>query len=361
MDKTEQFFAEMERRYPALRAEGRREWPVPRSGGDSLTDQIVESEALRRFVAQRQRTSDDIVVRGWVPEPGERFEARLKYLPSQQFAIPTERMGQLPFPTAPRMRMRDLMTVIGVDTPLIVFDRVTGYSNNAAGVAEGVAKPTSVIVSSQQTTKVSKIATFMATSREAVDDVDRLRQSIDAYLELFIGLEEDDEILNGVGLGGNELVGFLGTAGVQTTAVGGGTNPKLAAIRHAVTLVQTCFTDTGFEPNALVLHPTDAEELDLLLDGNNRYLLLPEGGPPTETPQRRIWNLPVVVTPKIAEGTGLVGDFRQAFVASLSPLTIRITDSHSDWFQLNKLAIVAEERLALAIQTPAAFCKVTGL
>jgi hypothetical protein len=41
--------------------------------------------------------------------------------------------------------------------------------------------------------------------------------------------------------------------------------------------------------------------------------------------------------------------------------SIRISENHSDFFVRNAIAILAEERIALAVKRPESFCKITGI
>ena len=40
---------------------------------------------------------------------------------------------------------------------------------------------------------------------------------------------------------------------------------------------------------------------------------------------------------------------------------IRVSENHSDFFVRNAIAILAEERIALAVKRPESFCTVTGI
>ncbi|MCH7801648.1 MAG: phage major capsid protein [Chloroflexi bacterium] len=62
------------------------------------------------------------------------------------------------------------------------------------------------------------------------------------------------------------------------------------------------------------------------------------------------------------EGQGLVGDFRN-FVQLFERrgVTVKVSDSHSDFFIKGKQAIRADMRVALVIYRPAAFVELTDL
>ncbi len=89
----------------------------------------------------------------------------------------------------------------------------------------------------------------------------------------------------------------------------------------------------------------------------------PRGRRPLAAPIARVlWGLPVAVTAACPVGVALVGCFRSAArIFCKGPIRVEVTNSHANFFIENKVAIRAEERLALAVYREAAFGKVTGL
>jgi len=85
------------------------------------------------------------------------------------------------------------------------------------------------------------------------------------------------------------------------------------------------------------------------------------GGPAAEGLDR-IWGLPVRQTTALTQNTVLVGAFRpHAQIFRRAALTITLSSEHSDYFVKRKVAIMAEERIALAIYRVTAFCTITGM
>jgi HK97 family phage major capsid protein len=69
-----------------------------------------------------------------------------------------------------------------------------------------------------------------------------------------------------------------------------------------------------------------------------------------------------VVTTAISAGTALVGAFQiGAQIFRRQGISVDMTNSNEDDFRKNLVAIRAEERLALAVYRPLAFCTVTGI
>ena len=75
--------------------------------------------------------------------------------------------------------------------------------------------------------------------------------------------------------------------------------------------------------------------------------------------EARLWRLPMVATPAIDEGYALVGSFGiGATLYDRQEGNIRVAEQHSDFFVRNAVAILAEERLALAVKRPESFVEV---
>ncbi len=336
----------------------------------AIGEQFTESQAVKDFVKSQAKNTPEFPVNmkawGYGLKAGERINSRFDINVKAGEVItsmfPSERT-YLPFAEFPqrRFRLRDLIPVAGLGTPQIEYARITGYSNLAAGAAELASKPQSQIFTQVVVDAVKLIATFMPVTRQAVADVPGLAGYINQVLVYFMQLSEDAQILSGAG-GGTDMTGILNVPGIQSRPKGADT--YIDAIRKAITDLQIAFTDAGFQPNGVVMHPRDWETFELQKDTTNKYLLIPfvetaaEGGP--QPP--RLWRLPVVPTPAMTLGTALVGAFDiGATLWTYEDVTLRITDSHSDFFVKNLLAVLAEYRELLAVYFPRAFVQVTGL
>lgn len=278
-------------------------------------------------------------------------------------------------------RVRDLFPVRKTNAQVIEYFRQLGFTsisnaqfnaganagvysddNNAAAVAEraneafGV-KPQSTFQFVGEQAPVRTLAHFEAAHRNVLADEPQLRSIIDNELLYGLRLFEDAQILNGNGQGEN-LKGVLQTTGIQTYNWSSGAfapvaDTKADALRRAATLSFLAY----YEPSGIVMHPNDWEDIELSKDLNGQYLVavsVAMGGEP------RVWRMPVIETPAIAEGTALVGAFGTgAQLYDREDASIRISEQHSDFFIRNAIVILAEQRLALAVKRPEAFVKVT--
>lgn len=256
-------------------------------------------------------------------------------------------------------RVRDLFPSRTTTAAVVEYFRMTGFTNNAAAVAERdgaafAAKPQSGFTFVGEQAPVRTLAHWEAAHRNVLADEPQLRSIIDNELLYGLRLQEDDQILNGDGTGEN-LTGVLETSGIQTYDWSDGVigDNKADALRRAATLSFLAY----YEPTGIVLHPNDWEDIELAKDDNGQYLVAVSvalGGEP------RLWRIPVVDTPAMTEGTALVGAFGTgAQLYDREQASIRISEQHADFFVRNAIVVLAEQRLALAVKRPEAFVKVS--
>ena len=265
-------------------------------------------------------------------------------------------------------RVRDLFPSRTTTAAVIEYFRQLGFTsagggtNNAGPVAERAsgafaAKPQSSMVFEGHQAPVRTLAHWEAAHRNVLADEPQLRSIIDNELMYGLRLLEDTQILNGDGTGEN-LLGVLQTPGIQEYDWSSGatapvSDTKADAIRRAATLSFLSY----YEPTGVVMHPNDWEDIELTKDANGQYLVavsVAMGGEP------KLWRIPAIDTPAIAEGTCLVGAFGTgAQLYDREQASIRISEQHADFFVRNAIVVLAEQRLALAVKRPEAFVKVT--
>lgn len=245
--------------------------------------------------------------------------------------------------------------------PTIRIFKETSYTNAATAVAEEGQKPEATFALEEVDFGVKKLAVIGRISDEMLSDFPAVRDYVNSRLGFMVQSKEDSELLNGDGTS-NRITGVLSTSGIQTEAAGASPT-TVDAVHKAITKVQSI---GFFQPDTIVLNPNDWQTLRLTKDSNGQYLA---GGPFTGaygvggySVAGFLWGLPVVTTTAIAQGTGLVGAFRLGGqIFRRMGLSMEMTNSDASDFQYNRIAIRAEERLALVVYRPLAFCTVTGI
>ena len=219
---------------------------------------------------------------------------------------------------------------------------VTTYSG-ASGEVEG-AKPEGKLEFEQVQANVKTIAVWIPATKQALSDAAQIRGIIDGELRDDLMEELEEQVLDGSGAGAN-MTGILNTTGILTQAWN---TDLLTTIRQARTTLRV--TGRSF-PTAIVMHPNDAESLDLLTDEDGRFYF----GGPRIGEQWPVWRVPVVESESLPEGEALMGDFRKAVLWDREQATIQVSDSHEDFFTRNMVAILAEMRAAFGVIRPSAF------
>jgi HK97 family phage major capsid protein len=276
-----------------------------------------------------------------------------------QFATP-QRLGIVPRQHRV-MRVRDLFDVQQTSTNMIEFFRVTGFTNAASTVAERNGgnnafgeKPQSSMTVVGVQAPVRTIAHYEVAHRNVLDDEQTLRGIIDNELLYGLRLVEDDQILNGDGMGQN-LLGVRKASGVQHSSWSEGAvyDTRIDAIRRGITKSLLAY----YEPTGMIVHPMDLESIELTKDDIKNYMMVMSVAMGAEA---RLWRLPIVSTPAIEEGKVLLGSFGiGATLFDRMEGNIRVSEQHSDFFVRNAVAVLAEERLALAVKRPESFVEVS--
>ena len=280
-----------------------------------------------------------------------------------------QQLGLLdPFYQRP-LTIRDLVTPGTTATDTIEYVKLVSVTNNAAAVAEattsavigsgdpavttvqGGLKPESAMVFEKATTNVKTLAHWIPATKRALSDASQIQTLIDAFLIYGLDEELEDQIVSGNGVGEN-LLGVSATSGIQTQAAPAGAETIFDTTRKARTKVQIGGRSI---PTAYVFNPINWQTIDLLRDGNERFY----GAGPFQVSTPTLWGLPVVESEAVPAGTAYVADWRKAVLWDRQQASIQVTDSHSDFFIRNLVAILAELRAAFGILRPSAFVKIT--
>lgn len=255
------------------------------------------------------------------------------------------------------LTVRNLVTVGDTDSDIVEWVREDTFTNAAAETAEATAttgtsgtKPESALAYSVVQSNVRNIAHWIPATKRALADVGQLRTLIDQRLRDGVDLRLDSQMINGDGTGEN-LRGILNTSGILSQSGTG--MPAVEALLRAITLIRLQF----LEPTAILMHPNDFMGMRLAQDANGNYIF----GPPNVAAPAQVWGVPIAQSTVIAENTAIVGKWNEAILWVREGATVSASDSHSDFFVRNMVAVLAEGRFAFGVPRPAAFCQVTAI
>lgn len=251
-----------------------------------------------------------------------------------------------------RLTIRDLVAPGTTNSNAYEYVRETGFTNNAAVVGEGMAKPYSDLKFGLENANVRTIAHLFKGSRQILDDAAALQSFIDARARYGLLLAEEAQLLYGNGTG-NNLHGIIPQAQVYAAPAGIDVQALQRIDRIRLALLQATLAE--FPSTGVVLNPIDWAAIELLKDGEGRYII----GKPQEGTAPRLWNLPVVETQAIVQDQFLVGAFSLAAqILDRMGIEVLVSTENDKDFENNMVTIRAEERLAFAVYRPEAF--VTG-
>ncbi len=249
-----------------------------------------------------------------------------------------------------QLTIRDLVMPGQTASSTIEYVKETGFTNNAAPVAETTAKPYSDLTFDMTSSPVRVLAHLFKASRQILDDAPALRSYIDGRARYGLRFVEENQLLNGSGTGQN-LHGLVPQATAFNPAFAAADETAIDRLRLAV--LQVVLAE--YPATAFVLNPIDWAKIELTKDAGGNYIIGNPQGSLTPT----LWNLPVVSTQAMAAGEFLTGAF--SFAAQIfdrMDIEVLLSSENVDDFEKNLFTIRAEERLAFAVYRPESF--VTG-
>lgn len=252
----------------------------------------------------------------------------------------------------PRLHVRDLIMPGQTANNTVYYIKETGFTNNAAAVAENAAKPYSEITLAEVNSAVRTIAHLLKQSKQIMDDLPQLQSFINGRLMTGLKRVEDFQLLFGSGTGQN-LNGIFTQATAYAAPITVADPTWVDILRLA--MLQAELADLPATGHAL--HRSDWAAIELTKDLEGRYLF----ANPMANTTPMMWGLPVAETNHSAMlGKFLTGSFAQgAQIFDREDANIIISTENSDDFEKNMISIRCEERLALAVYRPEAFIKGT--
>jgi len=259
-----------------------------------------------------------------------------------------QRVGTIEPLPSPRISTLALIPEIPTGANAVSYFLESTETGGPEPVAEGQEKPNFTLTGALVTEEVEAVAGMAAVTRQTLDDAPFMAGFVDTRLRRALEVEKEYQVLAGDGTSPN-LSGFLDRS---TSHQVHGADTLIDAIYKAA---DKCYEDGGYPADAVVLTPANWQPIALGKDDVNRYY---GDGPFGKVLGDTIWGLRVVKTRQAALATTLlVGAYAEAsFVAVRDGVTIRTSDSHSDYFKKNKIAVLIEQRMALGVPAPLAFC-----
>ena len=249
------------------------------------------------------------------------------------------------------LRLRNLLTVVPVQSDAVKYGKQTLRDNKARIVAEGTSKPYSNYKWEDATATIETIAHLAKITLQALADAPRLAAEIEAEMRFGLAMAEEWEILNGDGTTGH-LSGLIENSTAYAVPAGmdtGGILSPVDRLRVAMLQIHLAYA----VPDGHVLNPINVAEIDLQRrdpDNGGGYLY---SRPDGDTGVARLWRLPVVESPSMAVNEFLTGAFKySAHLYDRQGVTVAISTENDDDFETNKATMRCESRIGLGVRRP---------
>ena len=213
----------------------------------------------------------------------------------------------------PALPLRALIPSFPTVSNLVEFGQESTATDAADYQAvEGTAKPQSDLSFSLVQRPVATIATWIAASRQLIDDSPALGNFVNTRVMYFVEQKVEHELLFG-DRGSGHLLGIA----TQATPAAGGTFPDLIA---EVAAAASQLSVLGIVPDGCVCSSQDFWDAgQLKASGSGVYAF----GDPMNPAPPSIWGLPLVLSSQIPKGKYLVGSFR-----TQSAIRFSVNDPH---------------------------------
>ena len=247
-------------------------------------------------------------------------------------------------------RSADISSLFGAEsisgTALKYF--VMGATEGApTSVAEGAQKPQFHVPYTPKTATLQKIAGWYYETDELIEDNAFLKSSIDNRGLMALADASETYLLT-------ELTQTSGVINVAQA-------PTADNIFSAIMDIKSA---SNFDADAIIINPADYKTFRLAKDGGNSgqyygggYFYGPYGNGEIAK-QPGLWGLNTIITTAVPAGSVIVGAFKRgASVITKAGEGARVeivTGDHDDRTN-NRVTVVVEERLALAVRVPSAF------
>lgn len=253
-------------------------------------------------------------------------------------------------PTA--TKIADLFVNMPVSGNSITYFVRGAVEGEAAVTAEGAKKPQLHAPFTAKTVALEKVAGYTKVTDEVLSDAPFLEAAVEKTMVYEVDTAENKKVVT-------DIAATSGI-GALTYANGSGALGMLEAILAAQ--AQIADGDT-YVADAVIMNPSDIQKLKLVKDSNGQYLL---GGPsfgPYGNGNYKAdlvaWGLPVQASSALTAGTFLVTAKPAVEIYRKNGMDVKIYDQNEDDPVYNRITIVAEERLVVAVVDPSAVIKVT--
>ena len=274
-----------------------------------------------------------------------RLEIKNTVVGGSTTVFPDQRPGIIPGNFAP-LTIRQLIQTINVNSNMVNALRELAWTNDAAEVAEGSAKPESDLTLQQYNVPITTVAHWIKISNQLLADSPAVVSYIDSRLRDGLAQRIDMQLLLGNGTTPN-LSGLTDAGNFTAFTAASG-----ATLVESINKAKYQLWATGNAPDTVIVNPAEWGAMEVMREGagTGAYLYGAPGTAGGMTP----FGVQVVLSNHMPAGFFLIGAIRSSCVIyQRQGATVEMGYVNTD-FTDNLITIRAEERLGLAVDRPAA-------
>lgn len=296
----------------------------------SAAEEFVKSEQYKQLVAGNVQRA--------------RIEVKNTVTSGSTTVFPDQRAGVIPGSFVP-LTVRDVLRTIPVTSNMVNSLREASWTNSAAEVSQGAAKPESDVTFEQYNVPITTVAHWIKISNQLLADAPAVVAYIETRLRDGLAQRIENQLINGNGTSPN-LSGLTDSG--NFTAYTATSDDNLA---DAINRIKYTMWAAGNMPDTVVINPADWGALERIREsaGSGAYLY----GLPGSQAGMNPFGLRVILSTYLQAGKIIVAKLSDSAVLyARSGAVVEMGYVNAD-FTNNLITIRAEERLGLGCDRPA--------
>lgn len=296
----------------------------------SAAEEFVKSEQYKQLVAGNVQRA--------------RIEVKNTVTSGSTTVFPDQRAGVIPGSFVP-LTVRDVLRTIPVTSNMVNSLREASWTNSAAEVSQGAAKPESDVTFEQYNVPITTVAHWIKISNQLLADAPAVVAYIETRLRDGLAQRIENQLINGNGTSPN-LSGLTDSG--NFTAYTATSDDNLA---DAINRIKYTMWAAGNMPDTVIVNPADWGALERIREsaGSGAYLY----GLPGSQAGMNPFGLRVILSTYLQAGKIIVAKLSDSAVLyARSGAVVEMGYVNTDFTQ-NLITIRAEERLGLGCDRPA--------
>lgn len=272
-----------------------------------------------------------------------RLEVKNTVVSDSTTVFPEQRPGIIAGDFKP-LTIRQLFRAIPVSTNMVNSLRESSWTNSAAEVSQGAAKPESDIAFEQYNVPITTVAHWIKVSKQLMEDAPAIMAYIDTRLRDGLAQRVDAQLLNGNGNSPN--LSGLTDSGNYTGYTASSDDNLVDAINRA----KYALWAIGRVPDVAIVNPADWGAMERLRDNgtSGQYMY----GAPGMAAGTNPFGVRIVLSNHMVAGNFLIASLSDSAVLyNRTGAVIEMGFVDKD-FTNNLVTIRAEERLGLGVERP---------